>query len=328
MCVHKKVLFGYVTKTFHICDIYSIMKTKIQQYFESLQDSICSALENTDQKGKFHQDIWQHHSGGGGRTRVLMHGAIIEKGGVNFSATWGKLSQNMAKKMNVPAIGYFATGVSLVIHAYNPFVPTIHMNVRYFELENGQYWFGGGIDLTPMYIILEDGIKFHKGLKALCDKYDLECYPKYKAWADEYFYLPHRNEMRGIGGIFFDYIKEDDKHTKQDIFTFVQEVGNFFAPFYTEIMRIRKDTPFTQQHKDFQLWRRGRYVEFNLIYDRGTLFGLDNQGRSESILMSLPYEVRWLYNYSPEPETEEAKTLSYLQPKDWIHLSENATLKL
>ncbi len=301
------------------------MKTEIQQYFETLQDNICTALEKADGKGKFHQDIWEHHSGGGGRTRVLMHGSVIEKGGVNFSATWGTLSQNMAQRMNVPAIGYFATGVSLVIHAHNPFVPTIHMNVRYFELENGRYWFGGGIDLTPMYVILEDGIRFHTGLKTVCDRYDVEYYPKYKQWADEYFYLPHRKEMRGIGGIFFDYISENEKHTKKDIFDFVQGTGNFFAPFYTETMLLRKDTPFTQKHKDFQLWRRGRYVEFNLVYDRGTLFGLDNQGRSESILMSLPYEVRWLYDYHPEPNTQEAITLSYLQPKDWINIAQNST---
>jgi len=301
------------------------MKTEIQKYFETLQDNICRALEKTDGKGKFHQDIWTHHSGGGGRTRILMHGDVIEKGGVNFSATSGILSQNMAQRMNVEPVGYFATGVSLVIHANNPFVPTIHMNVRYFELENGKYWFGGGIDLTPMYVIPEDGIRFHTGLKTICDKYNPEYYPKYKKWADEYFYLPHRKEMRGIGGIFFDYVAEDEQTTKQNIFDFVQDVGDFFAPFYTETMNLRKNTPYTQKHKDFQLWRRGRYVEFNLIYDRGTLFGLDNQGRSESILMSLPYEVRWLYDYQPEPDTEEAFTLSYLQPKDWINLSQ--TLK-
>lgn len=300
----------------------TFMKTEIQQYFETLQDNICTALEKADGKGRFHQDIWVHHSGGGGRTRVLMHGGVIEKGGVNFSATSGKLSENMAQRMNVPPVGYFATGVSLVIHAHNPFVPTIHMNVRYFELENGKYWFGGGIDLTPMYVILKDGIRFHRGLKSVCDRHNPEYYTKYKKWADEYFYLTHRNEMRGIGGIFFDYMTDNEISTKQDVFHFVQSVGDFFAPFYTETMNLRKDTPFTQKEKDFQLWRRGRYVEFNLIYDRGTLFGLDNRGRAESILMSLPYEVRWLYDYQPEPDTEEAKTLFYLQPKDWINLTE------
>ncbi|MCS7076634.1 MAG: oxygen-dependent coproporphyrinogen oxidase [Bacteroidia bacterium] len=298
------------------------MRKEIQQYFEDLQDFICSSLELEDGGNSFHQDIWEHHSGGGGRTRILMHGNVIEKGGVNFSATWGKLSENMAKRMNVPAVGYFATGVSIVIHAFNPFVPTIHMNVRYFELENGKYWFGGGIDLTPMYVIIEDGVRFHTGLKAVCDGHNSEYYPKFKQWADEYFYLPHRKEMRGIGGIFFDYMAENEKYSKKDIFAFVQSVGNFFAPFYTQTMALRKNTPFTQQHKDFQLWRRGRYVEFNLIYDRGTLFGLDNQGRTESILMSLPYEVRWLYNYQPEPNSQEAFTLEYLQPKDWISLSQ------
>lgn len=299
------------------------MRTLIQQYFEQLQQHICTALTQTDGKGIFQEDAWKHHSGGGGLSKVMMNGDIIEKGGVNFSATEGVLTSKMAERMNVPVQAYFATGVSIVIHAHNPFVPTIHKNVRYFELADGKYWFGGGIDLTPMYVMDVDAIRFHQGLKKLCDNHDITYYPKFKSWADEYFYIPHREEMRGVGGIFFDYLAEDEQHSKTQLFEFVQSVGNYFAPFYTETMVLRKDTPYTEAHKDFQLWRRGRYVEFNLVYDRGTLFGLEQKGRTESILMSLPYEVRWIYQYAIAEGTPEAYTLSCLQPKDWLALTQS-----
>ena len=261
-----------------------ISKEQIQREFESLQDRICSALEKADGKGRFLEDRWNREGGGGGKTRII-EGKIIEKGGVNFSAVYGKLPEKIGNALNLPSESdFFATGVSIVLHPHNPHVPIIHMNVRYFEINSKnaetKWWFGGGIDLTPHYVVGEDASFFHKELKKICDQHDPSYYPKFKQWADDYFFLPHRNETRGIGGIFFDRLSGDDQ-TKH--FEFVKSVGNAFAPIYTHLMKRNSDKPFSEKEKDWQLHRRGRYVEFNLVWDKGTKFGLDTNGRTESI---------------------------------------------
>lgn len=297
-----------------------LSKENIAEYFRNLQDNICAAIENTDGKGKFHEDQWQHLSGGGGRTRVITDGNIIAKGGVNFSAVSGEVSDALQKQLNLTEKSdYFATGVSIVQHPASPMVPIIHMNVRYFELSNGTCWFGGGIDLTPHYVVEADARWFHTQLKAACDKHSADYYPKYKEWADNYFYLPHRNETRGVGGIFFDYLKPNDQLTKEDLFAFVQSVGESFAPVYTHLMAKNNPLPYGERETNWQMLRRGRYVEFNLVWDRGTKFGLETNGRTESILMSLPPVANWEYDYKPEPGSEEAKTLSLLKKGiDWV----------
>lgn len=297
-----------------------LSKENIAEYFRNLQDNICTAIENTDGKGKFHEDQWQHLSGGGGRTRVITDGNIIAKGGVNFSAVSGEVSDALQKQLNLPEKSdYFATGVSIVQHPASPMVPIIHMNVRYFELSNGTCWFGGGIDLTPHYVVDEDARWFHQQLKAACDKHSADYYPKYKEWADNYFYLPHRNETRGVGGIFFDYLKPTEQLPKEDLFGFVQSVGESFAPIYTHLMAKNYPLPYGEQQTNWQMLRRGRYVEFNLVWDRGTKFGLETNGRTESILMSLPPIANWVYDYKPEPGSEEERTLSLLKKGiDWV----------
>jgi coproporphyrinogen III oxidase len=295
----------------------------IKTYFIELQQSICNALEMEDGKGEFISDIWIRPEGGGGDTRVMLNGDVIEKGGVNFSHVHGQLPE-VLKSETRSAKFFHATGVSIVIHPKNPFVPIIHMNVRYFEMsdtENGiptDSWFGGGIDLTPAYVQPEDAVFFHQAMKNACDPYDLSYHPHFKKWCDEYFYIQHRKEMRGIGGIFFDHLRPEDDDHKMYLFAFVQEVGNAFAPTYCEIMQRNKTKEFTEAHKQWQLIRRGRYAEFNLVYDRGTSFGLKTNGRTESILMSMPPEANWLYNHQPEPESDEAFALSYYQPKEWL----------
>lgn len=297
-----------------------LSKENIAEYFKTLQNSICQAIENTDGKGKFREDLWQHHSGGGGRTRVITDGNIIAKGGVNFSAVSGEVSDALQKQLNLTEKSdYFATGVSIVQHPVSPRVPIIHMNVRYFELSNGTCWFGGGIDLTPHYVVEEDARWFHQQLKVACDAHSTEYYPKYKEWADNYFFIPHRNETRGVGGIFFDYLKPKDETPKEDIFAFVQSVGESFAPTYTHLMAKNSQLPYGEGETNWQMLRRGRYVEFNLVWDRGTKFGLETNGRTESILMSLPPVANWVYDYQPEAGSLEEKTLGLLKKGiDWV----------
>ncbi|MDI9873187.1 oxygen-dependent coproporphyrinogen oxidase [Flectobacillus rivi] len=297
-----------------------VTKEEIKLYFEGLQDQICAALEQADGAAKFHEDLWIREAGGGGRSRVIQKGNVIEKGGVMFSAVWGDLHEKMLASMGLKEkVDFFATGVSIVIHPQSPKVPIIHMNVRYFEMSNGVFWFGGGIDLTPHYIVDEDAQWFHQQLKDACDKHNVEYYPKFRTWADDYFFNTHRNETRGIGGIFFDYQKVDETRDKNQLFEFVKSIGEAFAPIYTYYMNKNKDIPYTEREKEFQALRRGRYVEFNLVHDRGTKFGLETNGRTESILMSMPPMAQWVYNYQAEEGSEEERTLSLLKKGiEWV----------
>lgn len=293
-------------------------KEQIMTYFQSLQDNICAALEQADGKGKFKEDKWERPGGGGGRARVIQ-GEVIEKGGVNFSAVHGALPDKITAKLGIPKGNFFATGVSIVLHPVSPMMPIIHMNVRYFEMDNGRWWFGGGIDLTPHYVVAEDARFFHQQLKTVCDNHDASYYPEFKKWADDYFYLKHRKETRGIGGIFFDRLSEQDEHTKESRFAFVKEVGEAFAPIYTHFMNKNKALPYGEAEKNWQSIRRGRYVEFNLVWDKGTKFGLDTNGRTESILMSMPPMANWVYNYQPEATSKEGQTLALLKKEiDWV----------
>jgi coproporphyrinogen III oxidase len=295
-------------------------KEQITDWFKLLQDSICNALETEDGKAKFHEDNWIREEGGGGRTRIIQHGNVIEKGGVLFSAVHGPVPNFLKKDHSVDKDDhtFYATGVSIVIHPSNPMVPIIHMNVRYFEMSNGVWWFGGGIDLTPHYVDEQDARFFHNSLKTSCERHDPEFYPEFKKWADDYFYIDHRKETRGIGGIFFDKLSQTDKYSKEQRFEFVKEIANTFAPVYTRLMHKNKMLPFSEQDKQWQLLRRGRYVEFNLVYDKGTKFGLETNGRTESILMSLPETAGWQYNYIPAKGSSEENTLSFLRKGiDW-----------
>lgn len=296
-------------------------KNDITEWFKGLQDRICQSLEALDGEGRFQQDLWQHKSGGGGRTRILQNGGLIEKGGVNFSAVQGVLNEKMSRHLNLQLhCPFYATGVSIVLHPSNPHMPIIHMNVRYFEVDDSlEWWFGGGIDLTPHYIIKEDAQFFHRQLKDACDKHDPAYHPHFKKRADDYFYLKHRDETRGIGGIFFDHLETTDTHSKEDRFAFVQEVGEAFVPIYTYFAKKYKHTAFTEQEKKWQLLRRSRYVEFNLLFDRGTKFGIDTNARIESIFMSMPPLARWGYNVQPEAGSREAQTLALLKKGiNWI----------
>lgn len=300
----------------------------IEDFFKQLQDHICEAIAAEDGGAAFKEDLWEHHSGGGGRTRLIQNGHVIEKGGVNFSSVKGEVHPRLRQQMQLNENDDFhftATGVSIVMHPRNPHVPIIHMNVRYFELSNGTCWFGGGIDLTPHYVVEEDAKAFHQTLKTVCDHHHPEFYARFKTWADDYFFIQHRNETRGIGGIFFDYLKPDEPGngnnlSKEALFSFVKEVGENFAPIYTRLMNKYKNFPFTEQQKQWQYLRRGRYVEFNLVWDRGTKFGLETNGRTESILMSLPPQANWEYNFIPESGSEEAQTLSWLTKGiEWVN---------
>jgi coproporphyrinogen III oxidase len=300
-------------------------KEEIATWFQGLQDQICQALEKADGKAQFQEDLWERQGGGGGRSRIIQNGHILEKGGVNFSAVLGEMSDKLLQMMNLltnDKITFFATGVSIVLHPISPMVPIIHMNVRYFEMSNGTWWFGGGIDLTPHYIDKTDARWFHEQLKAVCDKYHTNFYPEYKKWADDYFFLKHRNETRGVGGIFFDYLNEGETgFSKEQLFDFVKEVGLAFVPIYTYFMHKNKDLPYSEAELHWQRVRRGRYVEFNLVWDRGTKFGLETDGRTESILMSLPPQANWVYNYQPEPNSKEAETQSLLKKGiDWLRI--------
>ncbi len=296
----------------------TIQLEEITSFFMDLQDRICGGLEALDGSGtRFLEDKWERPGGGGGRTRVYPGGTVLEKGGVNFSHVHGPMPEKISEKLGFDAGQYFhATGVSIVIHPSHPLVPIIHMNVRYFEIENGTHWFGGGIDVTPAYVYRDQAVEFHQLMKDVCDESDPSYYPKFKKWADSYFYLKHRNETRGIGGIFFDHLKDE----KAKNWAFVQRVGNAFVPAYTALVNANRHKAFGDKEKSWQLLRRSRYVEFNLVYDKGTKFGLDTDGRTESILMSMPPMARWEYDHHPEAGSAEAKTLSLLRPINWLDL--------
>ena len=301
------------------------MKDKFYQYIQQLQDTITSKLEAVDGLATFKEDLWTRTEGGGGRTRVIENGTVFEKGGVNISAVHGELPETMQAYFGVKDANFFACGLSLVLHPKNPMVPTVHANWRYFEMYNNQgeivdSWFGGGQDLTPYYLFEEDAIHFHKTCKIACDKHHPTFYDTYKKKCDEYFWNTHRNEARGVGGLFFDYCKATNEMTMQNWYDFVTEVGNSFLEGYVPIIEKRKLLPFTEAQRDWQEIRRGRYVEFNLVHDKGTLFGLKTNGRIESILMSLPPHVQWVYDHQPKTGSEEEKLLNVLKnPKNWIN---------
>ncbi|MBW2961661.1 oxygen-dependent coproporphyrinogen oxidase [Mesonia aestuariivivens] len=300
------------------------MKEQFYQYIETLQDTITQKLQEIDGKAKFHEDLWEREEGGGGRTRVIENGNIFEKGGVNISAVHGPLAPAMQKYFNVGDVHFFACGLSLVIHPKSPMVPTVHANWRYFEMYDKEgnvidQWFGGGQDLTPYYLFEEDAKHFHQVSKSACDQHDTSFYAEYKKKCDDYFWNSHRHEARGIGGLFFDYLKANEEKTIEDWYNFVTEVGDSFLEAYIPIVEKRKELTYNQTHKDWQEVRRGRYVEFNLVHDKGTLFGLKTNGRIESILMSLPPHVQWVYNQTPEAGSEEEKLLNVLKkPVKWV----------
>lgn len=282
-------------------------------YFRDLQDRICIGLEAVDGQGRFREDAWEREGGGGGRSRVLADGGVFEKAGVNCSDVHGEFSEEFARQVPGEGRAFKATGVSLVLHPRNPMVPTVHANFR-FLVKGEKWWFGGGSDLTPYYPYREDVVHFHRTWKTVCDRHAPQVdYAKLKKWCDEYFYLPHRNEHRGVGGIFFDYLEGDFDR----LFAFVRDAGSAFLDSYLPIVSRRRSDPYSEAQREFQLIRRGRYVEFNLLYDRGTIFGLKTGGRIESILMSLPPLVRWTYDYDPAPGSREAELFEFLKPRDW-----------
>jgi coproporphyrinogen III oxidase len=283
-------------------------------FFQDLQERITAALEEIDGRSRFREDCWQRPGGGGGRTRVLADGDVFEKGGVNFSDVRGEMSEEFARQVPGEGRTFTATGLSLVLHPRSPMVPTVHANFRYLT-KGDRWWFGGGADLTPYYPNREDVIHFHRVWRQVCHKHErVADYPRLKKWCDDYFFLPHRGEPRGVGGIFFDYLEGDFA----ELFAFVQDAGNAFLDAYLPIVRRRRGESYGERERGFQEFRRGRYVEFNLLYDRGTVFGLKTGGRVESILMSLPPAVRWLYDYRPEPGSREAELYdTFLKPRDW-----------
>lgn len=296
----------------------------VREYLLSVQDNICKALEQQDGSRTFLHDDWSRESGrlaGDGRTRVLSEGELFEQAGINFSHVSGTALPPAATANRPELAGrqFQAMGVSLVIHPRNPYIPTSHANVRFFLAEHPEqeavWWFGGGFDLTPYYIFEEDCIHWHTVAKAACDPFGKDWYPRYKKWCDEYFYLKHRQETRGIGGLFFDDLNESGF---EHCFGFMQSVGDHYLKAYQPIVEKRRGHSYTVYERDFQLYRRGRYVEFNLVYDRGTLFGLQSGGRTESILMSLPPQVNWRYNWQPEPGSPEARLYEYLQAREWV----------
>lgn len=300
------------------------MKEKFVAYIKTLQDTITKTLENIDGEAHFIEDHWERKGGGGGRTRVIENGAVFEKGGVNISEVFGELPKSMQQHFGVEEAQFFACGLSLVLHPKNPFVPTVHANWRYFEMYNSNgeivdQWFGGGQDLTPYYIFEEDAKHFHQVCKTACDAHNTSFYPLYKEKCDDYFYNAHRNEARGIGGLFFDYLKPSPEMQMENWYNFVTEVGNSFLEAYVPIVEKRKNLSYTKQQRDWQEIRRGRYVEFNLVHDKGTLFGLKTNGRIESILMSLPPHVQWHYNFEPEKNSPEEKLVTLLKnPISWV----------
>ena len=300
------------------------MKEQFVAYIKDLQDTITSKIEAIDGGATFKQDLWERPQGGGGRTRVIENGTVFEKGGVNISEVFGELPKSMQTYFGVEEADFFACGLSLVLHPLHPMVPTVHANWRYFEMYDKQgtlidQWFGGGQDLTPYYLFEEDAKHFHQTCKAACDIHNPLFYPKYKARCDEYFYNPHREEARGVGGLFFDYCKKSPEMQIKDWYNFVTQIGDSFLDAYTPIVEKRKELPYTPAQKDWQEIRRGRYVEFNLVHDKGTLFGLKTNGRIESILMSLPPRVQWRYDHQPEPGSEEEKLIKVLKdPVNWV----------
>ena len=316
-------------------------KTRVSEFMKQMQDKICQTLEHLDGRGKFQQDKWEREEGRG-RSRVISNGAVFEKGGVNFSEVWGSHLPPSILRKRPEASGnpWFATGISLVLHPHNPYIPTVHFNYRYFEA-GSVWWFGGGADLTPYYPFAEDACHFHKIHKNACDRHHPEYYAVFKRWCDEYFYLRHRQETRGVGGLFFDYqdgrghlyrganlegaasvysnqIGTSNFRTWEQLFAFIGDCCEAFLPAYLPILERRQNIQYGTRERNFQLYRRGRYVEFNLVYDRGTIFGLQTKGRTESILMSLPPLVRWDYSYNPKPNTPEAELYKvFLKPQDW-----------
>ncbi len=299
------------------------MINEVRQYLHGLQNRICQALEAEDGQARFREDAWDYENGmGGGITRILTDGAVIEKTGVNFSHVRGKSLPDAAtaKRPELASLPFQATGVSVVVHPRNPFVPTTHANVRFIQIEhenNPYWWFGGGFDLTPYYGFVEDCVHWHKTAKKACDPFGGDIYSKYKKWCDDYFYLKNRCEPRGIGGLFFDDLNE---WGFEKSFQFIQSVGDHFIEAYQPIVARRKSHPFGERERNFQCYRRGRYVEFNLLYDRGTLFGLQSNGRTESILMSLPPLVSFIYDWKPESNTPEATLYDvFLKPQDWVN---------
>ncbi|MEK6303040.1 MAG: oxygen-dependent coproporphyrinogen oxidase [Acidobacteriota bacterium] len=319
------------------------LKQRTRDFFAELQTEICAALEKLDGQARFREDVWTREEGGGGRTRVIEAGAVFEKAGVNFSEVHGAFDEAFAARLPVgEGTEFFATGISLVLHPLNPFVPTVHANFRYLE-RGSSGWFGGGSDLTPYYPYLEDAVHFHRTLKEACDRFDPAYYPRFKKWCDEYFFIKHRNETRGVGGIFFDYLTGRSENAANEsnaaaaggfdssaaaardlesVFEFVQGAGRAFLQAYQPIVEQRMNEPYTDREREFQLIRRGRYAEFNLVYDRGTHFGLETRGRTESILMSLPPLVRWVYDYKPEPGTREAAAQEFFRTREWLKLGE------
>jgi len=296
-----------------------ITKEEIAAAYRQIQDDICKSLELADGGAFFEEELWQREGGGGGRTRIMQNGNVIERGGVNFSAVHGKLPDQIKRAFKVEEEDFFATGVSIVIHPKNPWVPIIHMNIRYFELNETTRWFGGGIDLTPHYIVAEDAVFFHDYLRKVCNQFSETFYERFKVWADDYFFIKHRNETRGIGGIFYDRLSpENTALDYQQLFAFSTAVGESFAPIYSELIKRNKNKTFSAAQKEWQYLRRSRYVEFNLVYDSGTKFGLETNGRIESILMSLPPQANWAYNYKPVSGSEEEQTLQLLRKGiDW-----------
>jgi len=300
------------------------MKEQFYQYIQQLQDQITTALEAADGGAQFREDLWERPGGGGGRTRVIENGKVFEKGGVNISAVHGTLPESMQQMFQVTDAHFYACGLSMVLHPKNPMVPTTHANWRYFELydkdgKKVRSWFGGGQDLTPYYLFEEDAVHFHKVSKEACDKHDPTFYDTYKKQCDAYFWNSHRNEARGIGGLFFDHLEPTEERSDEQWYAFVTEIGNSFIEAYVPIVEKRKEIPFTEAHRTWQEIRRGRYVEFNLVHDKGTLFGLKTNGRIESILMSLPSHVQWVYDHHPVEGSEEEKLVNVLQqPREWV----------
>lgn len=298
------------------------MKNKVSTSFKAVQDYICNQLEQLDGKTSFKEDLWERAEGGGGRTRVISNGNIFEKGGVNFSEVHGPVSKIMREQLNLDGKTFYATGVSIVLHPHHPFVPIMHMNIRYFEMDNGTYWFGGGIDMTPHYVDQKAAQQFHLSLKNVCDKYHSSFYPRFKTWADDYFFIPHRDETRGVGGIFYDHIKANETITKENLLQFALDLGNLFPDLYRFQYENGKNKKYSEKNILWRNLRRGRYVEFNLVYDRGTKFGLKTGGRIESILMSLPEHASWHYNHQPDNNSKEEKTLQLLKKSiDWLTIN-------
>ncbi len=319
-------------------------RERVGQWMRQIQDEICQGLATADGAGQFQEDSWERPEGGGGRSRVITNGGIFEQGGVNFSEVWGtQLPPSiLTQRPEAAGHGFYATGTSMVLHPKSPYIPTVHLNYRYFEA-GPVWWFGGGIDLTPYYPFVEDVVHFHQTLKDVCDKHHPDYHDTFKLWCDEYFYLKHRDETRGVGGIFFDYqdgtgelyrgpdaqgpaalhsqrVGAPAQRSWEELFKFVQDCGRAFLPSYVPIIERRRTQEYGDRERNFQLYRRGRYVEFNLVYDRGTIFGLQTNGRTESILMSLPPLVRWEYGYQPEPSTREAALYDvFLKPQDWLN---------